>query len=264
MAKGRRAQTCDLKLGSNTYDIMERKRVIILGASSGIGHEVARLFIEQGWIVGVAARRLDKLSDLKDNAPERVFTAQIDVTDEDAEVALFQLIKRMGGLDLYFHSSGIGWKNPTLEAEKEIKTMETNATGFTRMVGAAYRYFAAKGGGHIVCITSIAGTKGLGSAPAYSATKAMQNTYLQALEQLAVRKQHNINFTDIRPGFVDTPLLTDSEHFPMLMTTEQVARSIMKAIRHHRHVCIIDTRWRILTFFWRLIPNRLWRRMKLS
>ena len=264
MAKGRCAQTCDLKLGSNTYDIMERKRVIILGVSSGIGHEVARLFIEQGWTVGVAARRLDKLSDLKDNAPERVFTARIDVTDEDAEVALFQLIKRMGGLDLYFHSSGIGWKNPTLEAEKEIKTMETNATGFTRMVGAAYRYFAAKGGGHIVCITSIAGTKGLGSAPAYSATKAMQNTYLQALEQLAVRKQHNINFTDIRPGFVDTPLLTDSEHFPMLMTTEQVARSIMKAIRHHRHVCIIDTRWRILTFFWRLIPNRLWRRMKLS
>ncbi|WP_298951783.1 SDR family NAD(P)-dependent oxidoreductase [uncultured Alloprevotella sp.] len=243
---------------------MERKRVIILGASSGIGHEVARLFIEQGWTVGVAARRLDKLSDLKDNASERVFTARIDVTDEDAEVALFQLIKRMGGLDLYFHSSGIGWKNPTLEAEKEIKTMETNATGFTRMVGAAYRYFAAKGGGHIVCITSIAGTKGLGSAPAYSATKAMQNTYLQALEQLAVRKRHNIIFTDIRPGFVDTPLLTDSEHFPMLMTTEQVARSIMKAIRQRRHVCIIDTHWRILTFFWRLIPNWLWRRMKLS
>lgn len=264
MAKGRRAQTCDLKLGSNTYDIMERKRVIILGASSGIGHEVARLFIEQGWIVGVAARRLDKLSDLKNNALERVFTARIDVTDEDAEAALFQLIERMGGLDLYFHSSGIGWKNPTLEAEKEIKTMETNATGFTRMVGAAYRYFAAKGGGHIVCITSIAGTKGLGSAPAYSATKAMQNTYLQALEQLATKKRHNINFTDIRPGFVNTPLLTDSEHFPMLMTTEQVARSIMKAIRHRRHVCIIDTRWRILTFFWQLIPNWLWRRMKLS
>lgn len=264
MAKGRRAQTCDLKLEPNTYDNMERKRVIILGASSGIGHEVARLFIEQGWIVGVAARRLEKLAALKDKAPERVFTARIDVTDEDAEAALFQLIERMGGLDLYFHSSGIGWKNPTLEAEKEIKTMETNATGFTRMVGAAYRYFAAKGGGHIVCITSIAGTKGLGSASAYSATKAMQNTYLQALEQLAVRKRHNIIFTDIRPGFVDTPLLTDSEHFPMLMTTEQVARSIMKAIRQRRHVCIIDTHWRILTFFWRLIPNWLWRRMKLS
>ena len=92
----------------------------------------------------------------------------------------------------------------------------------------------------------------------------MQNTYLQALEQLATKKRHNINFTDIRPGFVNTPLLTDSEHFPMLMTTEQVARSIMKAIRHRRHVCIIDTRWRILTFFWQLIPNWLWRRMKLS
>ena len=243
---------------------MKINRVIILGASSGIGYEVARLFIKQGWIVGVAARRLEKLAALKDKAPERVFTARIDVTDEEAEVALDQLIKRMGGLDLYFHSTGIGWKNPTLEAEKEILTMKTNATGFTRMVSAAYRYFATHGGGHIVCITSIAGTKGLGSAPGYSATKAMQNTYLQALEQLATQKQHNIIFTDIRPGFVDTPLLTDSEHFPMLMTTEQVASSIMKAIRQRRHVCIIDTRWRILTFFWRLIPNWLWRRMKLS
>ena len=83
--------------------------------------------------------------------------------------------------------------------------MDTNAVGFTRLVGCAYRYFANNGGGHIACITSIAGTKGLGPAPAYSASKAMQNTYLQALEQLAISKHHNIHFTDIRPGFVDTP-----------------------------------------------------------
>ena len=240
------------------------KRAIVMGASSGIGHEVARLLIMQGWTVGVAARRKEKLEDLKNCAPERVFTAQIDVTNEKADEALSQLADQIGGLDLYFHAAGIGWKNPTLEPEKEMKTMQTNGLGFVRMVGEAYRYFATHGGGHIVCITSVAGTKGLGAIPAYSATKAMQNTYLQALEQLAAKKRHNIIFTDIRPGFVDTPLLTDSEHFPVLMTTEQVARSIMKAIRHRRHVCIINTRWRILTFFWRLIPNRLWRRMKLS
>jgi len=86
------------------------------------------------------------------------------------------------------------------------------------MIGCAYRYFANKGGGHIACITSIAGTKGLGPAPAYSATKAMQNTYLQALEQLAACKHHNIHFTDIRPGFVATPLLKDDK-YPLLMRT---------------------------------------------
>lgn len=239
------------------------KKAIVLGASSGIGHEVARLFIAQGWVVGVAARRIDKLTDLQNLAPERVFTAQIDVTDKAAEASLQQLIERMGGLDLYFHAAGIGWLNPSLEAEKELKTMETNAVGFTRLVGCAYRYFANNGGGHIACITSIAGTKGLGPAPAYSASKAMQNTYLQALEQLAISKHHNIHFTDIRPGFVDTPLLAGSSRLPMLMTTEKVARSILKAVDNRRHVCVIDTRWAVLTFLWRLIPNWIWRRLKL-
>ena len=91
----------------------------------------------------------------------------------------------------------------------------------------------------------------------------MQNTYLQALEQLAISKHHNIHFTDIRPGFVDTPLLAGSSRLPMLMTTEKVARSILKAVDNRRHVCVIDTRWGVLTFLWRLIPNWIWRRMKL-
>ena len=239
------------------------KKAIVVGASSGIGHEVARLLIAQGWAVGVAARRIDKLTDQQAMAPERVYTAHIDVTNEDAETFLQQLIERMGGLDLYFHAAGIGWQNPSLNADIELKTMKTNAVGFTRMIGCAYRYFANNGGGHIACITSIAGTKGLGPAPSYSATKAMQNTYLQALEQLAVCKQHNIHFTDIRPGFVDTPLLAGTSHLPMLMSTEKVARSIIKAINHRRHICVIDTRWCLLTFFWRLIPNWIWRRVRL-
>lgn len=239
------------------------KKAIVVGASSGIGHEVARLLIAQGWAVGVAARRIDKLTDLQAMAPERVYTAHIDVNNEDAEASLQQLIERMGGLNLYFHAAGIGWQNPSLNADIELKTMETNSVGFTRMIGCAYRYFANNDGGHIACITSIAGTKGLGPAPAYSATKAMQNTYLQALEQLAACKQHNIHFTDIRPGFVDTPLLAGTSHLPMLMTTEKVAQNIIKAINNRRHICVIDTRWCILTFFWRLIPNWMWRRIRL-
>lgn len=239
------------------------KKAIVVGASSGIGHEVARLFIAQGWAVGVAARRIDKLTDLQAMAPERVYTTQIDVNNEDAETSLLQLIERMNGIDLYFHAAGIGWQNPSLNADIELKTMETNAVGFTRMIGCAYRYFANKGGGHIACITSIAGTKGLGPAPAYSATKAMQNTYLQALEQLSACKHHNIHFTDIRPGFVDTPLLAGTSHLPMLMTTEKVSRSILKAINSRRHICVIDSRWCVLTYLWRHIPNWIWRRMKL-
>jgi short-subunit dehydrogenase len=131
------------------------------------------------------------------------------------------------------------------------------------MIGTAYRYFAERGKGHIAAITSIAGTKGLGPAPAYAATKALQATYLQALEQQAHQRGLDIQFTDIRPGFVDTALLSGSFRYPMMLRPETVARDIIDSIYKRRHVRIIDARYRVLTFFWRLVPNFIWRRLKL-
>ena len=167
----------------------------------------------------------------------------------------------MGGIDLYFHAAGVGWQNAALDATKEMRTLLTNGVGFTQMVGEAYRYFAECGGGHIAVISSIAGTKGLGAAPAYSGTKAFQNVYVQALEQQAHMRHLPIRFTDIRPGFVRTDLLGDGQSYPMLMEPRLVARAIVRAIDRRRHVCVIDWRYRVLTFFWQLIPDALWRRV---
>lgn len=239
------------------------KSAIIVGASSGIGLEVAKLLLAEGWRLGVAARREEPLLELKAMAPERVEVMTIDVTRPDAGERLLSLAERLGGMDLYFHASGIGKQNRTLQEDIELRTMQTNAVGFTRMTGVAYRYFAERGGGHIAAITSIAGTKGLGPAPAYSATKALQANYLQALEQQARQRGLNILFTDIRPGFVDTALLNDDFPYPMLMRAEKVARDIVRSISLRRHVRVIDWRYRILTFFWRLLPGWLWRRLKL-
>lgn len=243
--------------------MMSHKKAIIVGASSGIGLEVAKLLLADGWNLGVAARREEPLQDLKAVASERVEIMPIDVTKPDAGEKLLALIGQLGGMDLYFHASGIGKQNRTLEEDIELNTMETNAVGFTRMIGTAYRYFAQQGKGHIAAITSIAGTKGLGPAPAYSATKALQATYLQALEQQARQRGLDIRFTDIRPGFVDTALLNGTFNYPMLMKPETVARDIVSSIYRKRHVLVIDGRYRVLTFFWRLIPNWIWRRMKL-
>lgn len=239
------------------------KKAIIVGASSGIGQEVAKLLLAEGWHLGIAARREEPLLELKAKAPERVEVMTIDVTATDAAERLQSLIQKLGGIDLYFHASGIGKQNRILEEGIELSTMETNAVGFARMIGEAYRYFAEKGEGHIAAITSIAGTMGLGPAPAYSATKALQATYLQSLEQQAHQRGLKIRFTDIRPGFVDTALLNDNFSYPMLMRPEMVAQDIVRSIRRHQHVRVIDWRYRILTFFWRLIPRWLWRRMKL-
>ncbi len=229
-----------------------------MGASSGIGLEVAKMLMQQGWAVGVAARRVELLQDLGAAAVER-----IDVTADDATEALQRLITKLGGMDLYFHSSGIGKQNRELAADIELATVQTNGIGFTRMIGEAYRYFAKQGSGHIAAITSIAGTKGLGPAPAYSATKAMQNVYLQALEQQACSRGLDIRFTDIRPGFVDTALLAGNFHYPLMLRPEKVAREIVSAINHRRHIRVIDWKYRVLTALWRRIPRWVWRRIKL-
>ena len=234
------------------------KRAIVIGASSGIGREVAKLLILEGWTLGVAARRIELLQDIGN-----VEVEQIDVTSEEAPARLRSLIERLGGMDLFFYASGIGKQNRDLQPDIEITTMQTNALGFTRMIGEAYRYFAEKGEGHIAAITSIAGTKGLGPAPAYSATKAMQNVYLQALEQQAHARGLRIRFTDIRPGFVDTALLSGDFHYPMMLKPQKVACEIIRAINVHEHVRVIDWKYRLLTAVWRTIPLFLWRRIKL-
>jgi Short-chain dehydrogenases of various substrate specificities len=234
------------------------KRAIVIGASSGIGLEVARLLLQQGWTLGVAARRVELLQSIDD-----VEVMQIDVTSEDATERLRDLIQKIGGMDLFFYASGIGKQNRELKEDIELATMNTNGVGFTRMIGEAYRYFATQGKGHIAAITSIAGTKGLGPAPSYSATKAMQNVYLQALEQQANARGLKIRFTDIRPGFVDTALLAGDFRYPMMLKPQKVAQEIVRAINRHQHIRVIDWRYRLLTAFWRRIPRFLWRRMKL-
>lgn len=225
--------------------------------------EVAKLLLAEGYSLGVAARREDRLQALKQLAPDRVVTATIDVTAKDAAERLRSLINELGGMDLFFYASGIGKQNRELTPEIELNTVNTNGMGFTRMIGEAYRYFAEKGEGHIAAITSIAGTKGLGPAPSYSATKAMQNTYLQALEQQANARGLKIRFTDIRPGFVDTDLLKGDFHYPMMLKPEKVARQIVKAIHHKRHIKVIDWKYAIMTACWRRIPRPLWRHLKL-
>ena len=194
--------------------------------------------------------------------PGIVAHRQIDVTKEDAPTELQKLIEELGGMDLYFHSSGIGWENVALDADKELKTVETNGVGFVRMVSAAYNWFAEQKAeeaeqranetkqraeeaeqradeaeqrasskerkARIACITSIARTRGLGAAPAYSATKRMQAHYLECLSQQARMRHLNIGITDIRPGFVATDLIAGS-HFPLQLKAEDVSRKIGRA-----------------------------------
>lgn len=241
------------------------KKIIIVGATSGIGNIVARKFINLGWKVGVAGRRIELLDELKALSPSSVEVQCIDVMSENALDNLQLLIDKLGGMNLFLLVSGVGKQNPALENKIEEQTIKTNVLGFTLMVDEAYKYFRDQDiDGHIAVISSIAGTKGLGVAASYSASKGYQNIYIEALSQLSKINNDKISFTDIRPGFVDTELLAGSKKYPMMLSPEYTAEHIVRAILNKKKVAVIDWRYRIMVFFWRLIPRSIWCRLKVK
>ena len=239
------------------------KKAIIVGGSSGIGKQVAYLLLQEGYSLGIAARRVERLKEIQNKyGAERVKIIDLDIQKEEASKKLNDLINDLGGMDLYFHASGIGCQNIDLVSETEVEITKTNCEGFVRLVTLAFNWFYEnKKQGHIAVISSIAGTKGLGVSPAYSATKAMQNTYIQSLCQLSKIKKADISFTDIRPGFVETDLLNKSKHYPFLMKKEKCAKQIIKALKRKKRIAIIDWKFRLVVLLWRLIPSYIWERI---
>ena len=251
-------------------------KAIVMGATSGIGMEVARQLAAKGWKVGIAGRRTERLAALAESVEGIVAYKSIDIMSDDAPALLTELIEEMGGVDLYFHSSGIGWQNEMLDMGKELSTVATNCAGLVRMTDTLLGWFAAKCGAetrdhaqhdkphlHIACITSIAGTKGLGAAPAYSASKRFQSHYLESLQQLATIRHLNVSITDIRPGFVATPLIEGSR-YPLQLKADDVAAKAIKAIERGKKVSVIDWRYAILVRLWRLIPRSLWVKLPIN
>ena len=243
-------------------------RAIIIGATSGIGHEVALHLARKGVILGLAGRRTERLEALQQEfGADKIHIARLDVTQEDATSTLDELIDRVGTPDLLLYASGIGKQNPALDIDIEANTVMTNSWGMVRLVDHFINYvkrnkaYNANHKAHIAVISSVAGTMGMGSAPAYSATKSMQSCYLTALAQ-HVRMEHiPARFSDIRPGFVATEILNPEKRYPMLMSADKAARCILRGLKRKRRIIIFDWRFKLIVGFWRLIPRCLWERL---
>lgn len=237
-----------------------------MGATSGMGLEVARILVSKGWTVGISGRREDRLNEIKNELGDKCVTSVIDVTSEDAPSKLTSLIQELGGVDLYVNSSGAGWNNPDLDIPKEITCVKTNALGFTQMIDCMYHYFMDNGSysgevPQIAIISSIAGTRSLGVTPAYSSTKRFQRHYIASLVQLSRSRGFKISFTDIRPGFVDTDFISGHK-YPMQLSKDRAAELIVKAILKRRRSAVIDWKYSIVVGFWKLIPQFIWERIK--
>ena len=235
-----------------------------MGATSGMGRRVAEDFARMGWTVGAAGRNTAALKELATAFPDNIVTEAIDVTSKDAVKKMFVLVGKMGGMDVLLFNSGVGYETEALVLGKEIHTVEVDVVGFTRIVSAAYRYFrdleraTGETGGRIAAVTSVASTRGIAQMASYSASKRFQRTYLEALEQLSHRQGAGVKFTEIRPGWVDTPLLNPERVYPLTMSVDYVAPMIEAAILKGKRVATIDWRWKAICAVWQLVPRSWW------
>lgn len=236
------------------------KKVIIIGATSGIGRGLAERFIQEGNMVGITGRRENKLQELCSQNKNCFYTIS-DVTKEtDTIRQLNNLVDRMGGMDILVFCSGVGELNPELDYNLERPTLLTNVIGFTNVADWAFHFFQKQESGHLVTISSVGGMRGEGIAPAYNASKAYQINYTEGLRKKAAKLSYPIHITDIRPGFVDTAMAKGEGLFwvtPLQKTVQQIYRAIFRK----RKVVYISRRWRYVAMLLRIMPASIYCKM---
>lgn len=236
-------------------------RAIIVGASSGIGRELAMLLSCHGYLVGVTGRRRDLLADLADNSSGSIISEAFDVADMEAmQRGLATLIERLGGLDLLVISAGVGHINADLGWEAERDMIAVNVEGFAAAANIAVHHFLAEGTGHLVAISSIAGLRGGGDSPAYNASKAFISNYMEGLRQNLARRGLPIATTDVRPGFVDTAMAKGDGLF-WVASPDKAAKQIYSAIRARKSHAYVTKRWRLVAGLMKLLPNTIYDRL---
>lgn len=222
---------------------------IIVGASSGIGRALAKE-LSREYELGLAARRTDRLKAVGEDIGG-AHVAEIDVTAEDARERFDGLVDSIGGVDLVVLSAGIGRHNPDLAWDDERDTIDVNVRGFTAMATAAMQQFESTDGGHLVGISSVAAEVGSPTMPAYSASKAFVSRYLEGLRY---RSNDDVTVTDVRPGYVDTPMSPATERF-WECSPETAARQIARAISKEKDVAYVTRRWWLVSKLLAVLPD---------
>jgi len=232
------------------------KKAVIFGATSGIGKELAKLLVADGYQVVITGRRIEKLKEIQAINPSQFIIKKHDVTQLDTLEELFiELIQELKIIDLVIFSAGIAEPNYKLDWDKELPTLETNVFAATKIFGLSYNVFKQQGHGHLVGISSVAGLRGNRHVPAYFASKAYQNNYLESLWMKAKKSKSNINITDIAPGFVDTKMAL-GDTFGMA-SVEKATKQIYIAIKNKKKKAYITKRWNFIAIFMQLSPAGL-------
>lgn len=236
------------------------KTAVVIGASSGMGREIAIKLAQDGFKMGITGRRRELLDELRAQSPENFLVSCFDCTEMRNTAKLEALRDRLGHIDLLFLSSGNGEINKELDFEIENATNELNVMAFTEITSWGFNYFKKRGKGHLAVITSIAGIRGGRVAPAYNASKAYQLHYLEGLRQRAKRLKIAVYITDIRPGFVDTSMAKGGGKF-WVVPLKKAARIIYRDLQQKKAISYVSRRWRLIAWVLKLIPPNIYKRM---
>ena len=232
--------------------------IVIIGATSGIGKALFEKYANENNRIGIIGRRAHLLDELYQKYPSKTIPAKADITKlEEIEQAINTLHDMLGKIDLAIVCAGIGEINTTLDYAVERPTIDTNVVGWTFVIDLLYHIFELQGHGHLVAITSAGGLRGEPIAPAYSATKAYQINYMEALRKKTFKNGRHITVTDIRPGLVDTAMAKGEGLF-WVMPVEKVAGQIIAAIRKQKSVAYVTKRWHVLAVINKFLPECLY------
>jgi len=235
-------------------------RIIVIGATSGIGRALAIEMSRSGCVVGLTGRRAELLTSLEQELSGSCFKSQFDITDVEKSTSAFEaLVSDMGGIDAVVINSGYGSTDTDFPLEDDLQTVAVNVAGFTTIANLAYRYFRQTGSGHIIGISSVAAVRG-GPFTAYNASKAYVSSFLEGLACRKEARNGNIVITDVRPGFVDTPMAQGDNLF-WLASPEKAASQIYTAIKAKKRIVYITKRWRLVAYLIMSMPFALYRKI---
>ena len=229
-------------------------RAIVIGSSSGIGRALTVVLAQEGYEVGLTGRNVEEMQNLRGEIGGPTFLRQMDLRrPTEARQLLRELIEEMGEVDLIVVNSGIGHSDPDWEQEVEI--LGVNVVGFAAVANLSLDYFIARGSGHLVGISSISALRGL--AAAYSGSKAFASTYLEGLRLKADRSRADVQVTDVKPGFVDTPMTAGRADMFWVASPQTAARQIYEAIRKRKRHAYVTKRWRFVAWLMKTLPYPL-------
>ncbi len=235
---------------------MQNNSIIITGATSGLGQELARICIKKGYKTGGTGRRVERLEEMKDELGDLFYFREMDVTQfDDAKKGLIELAGEMGGADIIVLNAGISNIQDKSSVEVEQCVIDVNVSGFVQLFNTAYNYFEKQGHGQIVGMSSIAAYLGYGLSAPYNASKAFISNYMQGYRQKARRSDAHIIITDIKPGFAESEMTEGQKGMFWVAPTDVAARQILKSIEKRKSRAYITRRWRLIAWLIHIVPN---------